>query len=145
MSRSLSSGDLAIHVSLVCTESLLPHEMTQADRLSKLLREIREDGFLRVPILVDAKTGTVLDGHHRLEALRRLGAHLVPAALVDYDSPDVSVTPRRVDVPVSKAEVRRAAISGELMPPKTTRHALPIDPPELDVPLRDLMLGRCEE
>jgi len=136
--RAISSGELDIYVSLIPADSLIPHETTMVNRLSRLIREIHEDGVLRIPILVDAKTGTVLDGHHRLEALRRLGARLVPAALVDYDSPDVSVAPRRVDVPVSKAEVRRAAISRELMPPKTTRHALPIDLPEVDIPLRDL-------
>ncbi|MDK2464269.1 MAG: ParB N-terminal domain-containing protein [Candidatus Korarchaeota archaeon] len=136
---TLTSGDLSVDVSLVPIYSLRPHEMTIPARRRHLGREILEDGVLRIPVLVDRQTGALLDGHHRLAALRSLGARAVPAALVNYSSPEVEVRPRRLDVPVSKGLVRVTAASGRLLPPKTTRHVLPIDLPEVDVPLRDLL------
>ena len=132
-------GDLSVDISLVPVSSLRPHETTIPARSRQLGREILEDGVLRVPVLVDRQTGALLDGHHRVAALRSLGARVIPAALVNYSSPEVEVRPRRLDVPVSKGLVRATAASGGLLPPKTTRHVLPVDLPEVDVPLRDLI------
>jgi len=134
----LESGPLIVRVCLIPLDSIRPHEMAREERLSELEREIREDGRLRVPVLVDGGSGALLDGHHRVEALRRMGARLAPAALVDYRSPGISVEPRRVDRPVSKELVVRTAREGGLMPPKTTRHVLQLELPEVGVRLEDL-------
>ncbi len=139
---AISAGEPTLRVSLVSISSLRPHERHLPFRREELRRQILEDGALRVPVLVDGLTGALLDGHHRVAALRSLGAGLVPAAVVDYSSPEIEVRPRRVDVPVSKALVRATARSGRLLPPKTTGHVLPTELPEVDVPLSDLLIER---
>jgi len=48
------------------------------------MEDIRKSGVIRRPLVVDAATMTLLDGAHRLEALRRLGASLAPVIAVDY-------------------------------------------------------------
>jgi len=53
-------------------EFLKPHELTESPWQAVQRVEIRNDGFLRKAILVDRQTLTVLDGHHRIEALRKL-------------------------------------------------------------------------
>lgn len=64
------------------------------------------------PLAVDYKTAVVLDGHHRLRFLRRVGLP-APVLLFDYDV---------LEVNVDKGEVVRRAYTGDLFPPKTTWH-----------------------
>ncbi|MFN3805062.1 MAG: NTP transferase domain-containing protein [Pyrobaculum sp.] len=87
---------------VVETNGLLPHEQTlglaELDVIS--------------PVAVDVWTCTVLDGHHRLEALRRAGAP-APVLPLDY---------RVVDVNLGKLEVMWRAAAGLPYPPKSTWH-----------------------
>src|SRR5438128_2796289 len=61
------------------------------DELLSLSRSISHDKVLRHPLLADARTGVVLDGNHRLVALRRINCRLAPVALVDYNNPRIRV------------------------------------------------------
>jgi hypothetical protein len=54
-------------------------------------RELAGEGVQRDPIVVDSASSVVLDGMHRLAALRVLGAELAVCALVDYRSDAVSI------------------------------------------------------
>ena len=130
-----------IRIELIPIESLRPHEQIVDDHVEELLEDIRRRGILIKPILVDEKTLTILDGHHRVEALRRLGAKYVPAVLVDYDDECVSVDTWRDGWKVTKNLVRATALSGRLLPPKTSRHITRFKISELNVPLRVLIEG----
>lgn len=103
------------------------------------MNEILEEGTLRMPIVVDGRTGVILDGHHRYHVLRRLGAELIPAFLVNYNSQEVSVFPRRIGYKVSKQLVVDMAVEGRLMPPRTTRHVLEVEPMPVNIPLTKLL------
>ncbi len=104
---------------------LRPHERID----DALLASIR-DALLRCPdelppVIVDDGSWTILDGHHRHEAHRRLGYRRLPCLVVDYRSPMIRLEPRRTDLIVTKADVVGRARRGRLLPPKTTRHVLP--------------------
>jgi len=58
--------------------------------LKQLSREIKQ-GICRHPIIVDKETHVVLDGTHRVAALKHLGYKLAPACLVDYNNPSIQV------------------------------------------------------
>ena len=103
---------------------LKPHEMVDEERLKTLMSEIRRDGMLKKPVIADIRTGVVLDGHHRIEALKRMGYRLVPVALVDYLDNSIIVESWNGKRPPSKEEVVRNALAGKLFPPKTTRHVV---------------------
>lgn len=103
---------------------LREHEQIEAERLNEILQEIRREGRLREPIVVDKSSGVILDGHHRFRAYQMLGFQTIPCVLVDYQSEVIAVRSRRPEISVSKAEVLRRARSGELYPPKTTKHIL---------------------
>jgi len=103
---------------------LLPHEQVDEGIVELMMKIIEREGMFRVPILIEGKYGVILDGHHRVEALRRMGIELVPVYAVDYSSDDILVFPRRKEIPVSKSEVLRRALSGNLFPHKTTKHVL---------------------
>lgn len=82
-------GSQLVEVDLRPIGSVLPHEETIADLSSSLARQIRADGFQRDPIIVDRENHVVLDGMHRLKALKELGAHHILCHLVDYSSPEI--------------------------------------------------------
>ncbi|MCX8103424.1 MAG: ParB N-terminal domain-containing protein [Candidatus Bipolaricaulota bacterium] len=114
----------SLEVREVALEVLREHEQVEPEHLSRILEEIRREGRLRHPILVDKRSGVILDGHHRFRAYKELGFETIPCVLVDYQSDIISVRPRRPDIPVSKDEVIRRALTGKLFPPKTTQHVL---------------------
>ncbi|RLG50681.1 MAG: transcriptional regulator [Thermoproteota archaeon] len=126
---------------LAPASALKPHEMILKPHLKELRSQIEDDGRIYMPIVVDRRSMTILDGHHRYAALTQLRAELVPALLVDYECPELEVHPRRIRVPLSKRIVVEYSSKGLLFPPKTTRHVLPVEPREVSVPLRELK--RC--
>lgn len=114
---------LEARFSLAPTADLRPHEEVDPDRVEELVGTIREEGVFLHPVVVDDETGTVLDGHHRLEAARRLELRLTPVHLVDYRDEAVALETWREDrEPPTKDEVVERARSGNLFPPKTTKH-----------------------
>ena len=94
----------------------------------KLLRELKEkieaDGVFTVPIAVDEKTNVILDGHHRLNALKKLGYKKIPVKFIDYMSSKIVVESWRPDMEVTKEDVIKMAESGKKFPAKTTKHMI---------------------
>jgi len=125
---------------LVELDTLRPHEHTQPALLGKTIDAIRTDGFVRRPILVESRHLVILDGHHRYEALRRLGCKRTPAYLVDYEDEAIVLTtwPGATVDRVTKAEVVDRALRGDLFPPKTTRHIISIEFEDVRVALDEL-------
>src|SRR4030067_1186476 len=73
--------------------SLRPHEQVQKALLEKTMREIVEEGRLRLPALVEREHRVILDGHHRYEALRRLGRPRGPRYVGGFASGGVPLPP----------------------------------------------------
>jgi hypothetical protein len=102
---------------------LLPHEGYSRLRAALLMVRMLASGRFSRPILIDAQSGTILDGHHRCRASRWLGLPRVPVCSVDYLAEGaVAVHARRPRIAVSKEDVLRSARAGTLFPRKTTRH-----------------------
>ncbi|MFX1466245.1 MAG: ParB N-terminal domain-containing protein, partial [Promethearchaeota archaeon] len=51
---------------------LQPHEKTAFKAVDQLAQEIEKDGFQKDPIIVEKNSMVVLDGMHRLAALKKL-------------------------------------------------------------------------
>src|SRR5205809_93634 len=96
--------------------------------LEQLMDQIRKDGYLRRPVLVADGELVILDGHHRVEAIRALGARRIPAYLIDYFSDIVrlSTWPDAEVSVVTKEDVIRRGRTGDLFPPKTSRHTVTV-------------------
>ncbi len=133
-----SPSSLSVSQQLYDLDCLKPHEGVIPPYLESLTREIADDGALFYAITIDAGTRIILDGHHRCEALRRLGCTLIPAVAVDYSDPGVRVGSWRRGVDVSKDDVLRAGLSGRLLPPKTSRHFFSFSQLRVDTPLSAL-------
>jgi hypothetical protein len=85
----LRVGSQLVEIDLRPVGSVIPHEETITDLSSRLSDQIRADGFQRDPIIVDRENHVVLDGMHRLRALKDLGARHILCHLVDYSSPEI--------------------------------------------------------
>ena len=123
-------------------EVLKPHEQVIQKKVDQLERmTIRWDAYTK-PLLVDGATWTILDGHHRFEIARRLDLQCLPCVVVDYlddDSITLLLWPNSDREGITKDDVIQAGLSGDLMPPKTSRHLLSDDLPPISVPLSRLM------
>lgn len=118
-------------IKLIPLSELRPHEKIIHTHAKSLLKEIRADGVITHPILVDNKTKVILDGHHRYMVAKLLKLAKIPCIVVDYfDEQVVTMIPRRKKIVVTKEDVIQAGITGLLFPHKTTKHTLliPCDP-----------------
>jgi uncharacterized protein (DUF1015 family) len=114
---------LATHdVELVELDQLKPHEEVDPTYLELLEKEIEFDGMLKFAIAIDKNRNIILDGHHRVAALKKLGCTRIPAVFVDYNSSYIEVQSRKNDVLLTKEDVVRAGIGPKKLPPKTSRH-----------------------
>jgi hypothetical protein len=122
-----------LKIALVSIDELKPHEKGSPIYLELLRQEILEDHMLKYPIIVDEKTGVILDGMHRWLTLKSLGYALIPVILIDaFQNPKIHVGRRRIDCYINGSneeipieEVISAGVSGQLMKPRSTRHFFP--------------------
>ena len=88
---SIHHPSIKLEIKLEEIEKLHIHEEVIPDILRSLTEEIRADGYVKHPLIVDSKTLVVLDGMHRLAAIENLGCRFIPVCLVEYDSPHIQV------------------------------------------------------
>lgn len=69
---------------LVKINNLHLHEEIQPELLEKLVKNLQKEKTIRHPIMVDRNSFVVLDGTHRIEALKTLNFNHIPACMVDY-------------------------------------------------------------
>ncbi|MCS5533184.1 MAG: ParB N-terminal domain-containing protein [Candidatus Poseidoniaceae archaeon] len=130
-------------VRLVPLEWLKPHERIKERNRNKLLDMTKRWNGYTKPLIVDKVTGAILDGHHRFAVALILELKRIPVICVDYMA-DEKIT---VDIwqgsekeTLSKQEVIEMSLSGDLFPPKTSRHTISEHLPPIFIPLQELML-----
>ncbi|MEM3833076.1 MAG: ParB N-terminal domain-containing protein [Thermoprotei archaeon] len=112
--------------SIIKLEELKEHEKVDPKYLNVLKNQIKSDGILKKPIAVDKNFNIVLDGHHRLQSLKKLGYTRIPVVFIDYQPPAIQVLAWRGEEKITK-EVISAALSGKKLPPKTSKHMIVVN------------------
>lgn len=128
-------------VTLVSLSWLKPHEEIKEKNRDKLLEMTKRWGGFTKPIIVDSKTGAILDGHHRYSVAMCLDLKRVPAILLDYLNDDrikVDVWPSSNLDEVTKEDVIVMSLSDNLYAPKTSKHTITFDLPPIHVLLEEL-------
>jgi len=117
---------------IVSIDHLKPLEKVFLYHLKNLSEMILKEGIVHTPIIADKKSGIVLDGSHRYIFFLMNGYKEVPVKFVDYSDEHIRVGSRLIHrylvdgkIEISKKEVLRRGINGELFPPRTTRHFFP--------------------
>lgn len=106
------------------------HDPKQATVLAKMMRD---KGVWHTPVMLERRSLTVMDGHHRLAAARLLELKFVPCLLLDYNQ--VEVNTARAGYLVTPQEIVRRAQMEDLYPPKTIRHLFSSPLPPCDLSL----------
>ncbi|MBI2126169.1 MAG: hypothetical protein HYU02_02485, partial [Thaumarchaeota archaeon] len=81
-------------------------------------------GFLRRPIAVDLNTNIILDGHYRFNCLKLLGCKIIPIYPFDYRKSEIVVLSHRDGENITKEDVIRAGLTGNKLPPKSSKHMI---------------------
>lgn len=134
---------------LVPVKKLKPLEKVFPYHLKNLTKMIYDDGVMKHPLIAEKEHGIVLDGSHRYIFLLHESFKLAPVIYVNYNSSHIRVGTHLMHrhvidglVNISKKEVVRRGLGGDLFPPRTTRHFFPFrkyDP--IDIPLSELKKG----
>ena len=135
---------------IVPIDRLKPLEKVFRYHLKNLSEMILKEGIVQTPIIADKKHGIVLDGSHRYIFFLMNGFKEVPVKFVDYEDEHIRVGSRLIHrhlvqekIKISKKEVVRRGIKGDLFYPRTTRHFFPFRKNErINVPLDSLKKGR---
>ena len=73
-------------------EDLFGHEQVVRPQVDFLKDNLERLGYFFRPILVVKKYNVVLDGHHRVQALKEMGGVRIPCIEIDYlDNPEISL------------------------------------------------------
>lgn len=88
---SIERNGLTLDIALVESDKLLLHEEIIPDSLAELKNRIIMDKVLRAPIIADKDTLVILDGMHRVTALRDLGCRFICVCLIDYMNPEIKL------------------------------------------------------
>jgi hypothetical protein len=78
-------------LAIVALDEIRPHEKTIRPLVELIKGDIKGTGYQRDPVLADSKTHLVLDGMHRIKALKLLGAKYVVCAEYDYSDDSVKL------------------------------------------------------
>ena len=129
-------------VNLVDINWLKTHEEVIHERVTNLKNAIKKWNEYRMPLLVDRKSGAILDGHHRYHVGRQLRLTRLPVVLVDYledDTIDVDVWPECGLDCLSKEDVINMSLSDSVYPPKTSKHGFVAEMKPINIPLSHLI------
>lgn len=125
-------------ITLVNIKKLKAHEKTDSNHLKEIILKIKNDGFLKNPVVVEDKHFVILDGHHRVAALKKLMIRLIPTYLIPYDTVRVFLR-RSLDVKNIKKEVVIRGLKNKPFPSKTTRHLIKNRPRNINISLNSLI------
>ena len=122
--RMAGSGEVVSEYELVPVDELREHEAIDPTNQALRERDIIEHGGV-VPIVAEREHLVILNGHHRYNALKRMGCRRVPVYLVDYYSASVRLElwPGSSVCRLSKRDVIKMGLGKGVFPPKTTRHS----------------------
>ena len=129
-------------VSLIEINKLKTHENVNSRKVNKLVKDISLKKRVINPVVADKKTFVILDGHHRLAALKRIGVKRVPIYLVNYKSEAVRVYLRRKKLlsQILKDQVLSMGKLRENFPIKTTRHFIKNRARNVNIKLERLLI-----
>jgi hypothetical protein len=83
-SIKIKHRDTEFKLHLVPIYDIRPHERSVNILKEELKNQLLNDGVLRDPILADYKRGLVIDGTHRILALREIGVDYIVIQHIDY-------------------------------------------------------------
>ncbi len=114
--RVIDEGGFRLELAVVPLSFTKAHEETVEELVTRVARSMFNEGVQIDPVVIDGRTGVVLDGMHRRAAAMELGLDKLLVCKVDYESPSVllkrwvrvspSLTPLLEDLKVNLGLIR---------------------------------------
>lgn len=140
---NISSGEVDYAIELMPIDYFQPSEAVDPAAVVSLSRSISRSGIWSTALPVEAETGYVMDGNHRLEVGRELGLRMLPCIRLHYLDVRVSVSEWKSGKPFDRLELMRLARTGRILPYKTTRHQFAPTLPSIRIDLSKLTSDVC--
>lgn len=124
---------MTYNIKLISTDKIRQHEGINLQYMDELIKKITKKKCYTNPIVIDRATKMILDGHHRFNAIKKMGGKKIPCLVIDYYGDDITVKTHGQGK-IDKKTIITMALGNKLFPPKTTKHYLK------KIPLEDLNL-----
>jgi hypothetical protein len=118
-------------------------EEVDTAHVHQLAEQVRRSGHWLAPLPVEAESGLVMDGNHRLQVARLLGLRSLPCIPLEYGDERLRVRCWKTGRPFTLDELHAFVDADAVLPYKTTRHAFDPPLPETEIPLR--LLGAADD
>jgi len=76
---------------VVDIDKFIQYEETDDQKVEQIVNDMSNKEILKSPVIYDKKLSLLIDGHHRLKAIKRLGAKNIAVFNVNYFSDDVTI------------------------------------------------------
>lgn len=106
---------------LCYSDEILCHELVVENRFISLKNYLETlQPYIIIPSIIACdKTSVIIDGHHRYQSLITMGIKQIPVTFINYSHS--SIVPD-LDHLITKEEIIEAALSGNLLKPKSSFH-----------------------
>ena len=125
--------DLFSNFDLIELREILPHEDFSFDALLKLATFLsNHHSYQLPPLIIDKKSKVIIDGHHRYQALKKIGKRFAPCTLLDYsDNRIIAFQENLRGNELNKSDIIKRATQKKLYPQKFTCHGVRLESGEL--------------
>jgi cytidyltransferase-like protein len=120
-----NNNNIIKHVNL---DDLLSHESIYEESGNLYYNYLKSiENIVCMPaIIIDEKTNVIIDGHHRLYVLKKMGIKSVDVLAIDYlNQTNIVVNP--TDLTITKEFVIQKGLARDYLHAKTTRHMLQVN------------------
>ena len=118
------------------------HENVVTENMIAFEQYLTKSQNYLIPSILVSEEMVLIDGHHRLELLKKMGYNQIPVTIIDYHNP-IILTHNDHEKQISKELVINTALSGNTLPPKTTRHILCIDKQFVPISILSTNVSLC--
>lgn len=121
---------------LIEIKNIFPIEHYIVERKDILKKKILQEKFWTKPIIIDKNNNLLMDGHHRFQVAKELSFKKLPAVKIDYNT--IEIWSLRNNEKVSKEIVKERALSNNIFPNKTVKHAFDFQVVDCKIPINEL-------
>lgn len=119
-------SDIVIEQTSIEISKIATHENVIMENVTAFESYLEKSQNFLIPSIIVSEEGVLIDGHHRLELMKKMGYKLIPVTIINYNHPAI-FTHIEENKRLPKHVVIETALRQEKLLPKSTRHVLNIN------------------
>lgn len=131
--------NLHIQYKMIKVCDLKSHELIDKSASDKLYSYLDALEYKIIPsIIIDSSTNIIIDGHHRVDVIKRFNIQTINVLAIDYMNPNNGIIVHPNNLTITKEDVIDAGLSGNLLPVKSTKHVIQYNQNQTYLPIISL-------